>query len=318
MVDGETNRPCETQQLSTRNSQLSTNLKLADQIKRVGLLGNSAKVSGAHVITSAARLIRATGRKVFSDPNTARLARLRGPICPDTAALAREVDLLLVFGGDGTLLRAAREIAGSQTPLLGINIGGLGFLTAVSSADLPRALKHVWNGEFKFENRALLEARATCGGKVFQQAALNDLVISRGASPRLIELHVSVDGEPLTRYRCDGLIVSSPTGSTAYSLAAGGALVFPTAAVLQLTPICPHTLTNRSLILPLTARICIKVMNPKPSTVLSADGQAVAELNAGDQINISRSRRMVRLVHLEDSSFFESLRAKLHWRGANL
>ena len=292
--------------------------KLADKIKRVGLLGNSGKTSCAQAVAKAARLIRATGREIFSDEATARTARLRGNVCPDAATLAREVDLLLVFGGDGTLLRAAREIAGSQTPLLGINIGGLGFLTAVSSADLPRALKHVWNGEFKFENRALIEAHASCSGKPVHQTALNDLVISRGITSRLIELHVSVDGAPLTRYRCDGLIISSPTGSTAYSLSAGGALVFPTADVFQLTPICPHSLTNRSLILPLTSTIRIKVMNPKPATVLSADGNVVAELIAGDHIEICRSQRTVRLMHLKDSSFFESLRAKLHWRGANL
>lgn len=282
------------------------------------MLGNSEKVSCAQAVTRAAQLIRAAGRKIFTDAATANLLGKRAISHPDAAALAREVDLLLVFGGDGTLLRAAREIAGSQTPLLGINIGGLGFLTAVSSADLPRALKHVWNGEFKFENRALIEARANCGSRQVQETAFNDLVISRGVSSRLIELHVSVDDEPVTRYRCDGLIVSSPTGSTAYSLAAGGALVFPTAEVFQLTPICPHTLTNRSLILPLTSTLRIKVINPKPATILSADGQIVTDLNAGDEITIRRSRRTVRLVHLQDSSFFESLRAKLHWRGANL
>jgi NAD+ kinase len=129
---------------------------------------------------------------------------------------------------------------------------------------------------------------------------------------------VDVDGEPLTRYRCDGLIVSSPTGSTAYSLAAGGALVFPTADVFSLTPICPHTLSNRSLILPLTATIHIKTMSSNPSTVLSADGQVVCELAAGEIVKMRRSRRTVRLMHLADSSFFEALRRKLHWRGANL
>ena len=292
--------------------------KLADKIKRVGLLGNSGKVACAQAVAKAARLIRATGRTVFSEAATARLAHLRGNIFPDALTLAHEVDLLLVFGGDGTLLRAAREIAGSHTPLLGINIGGLGFLTAVSSADLAGALKQVWNGEFKIENRALIEARTSCGGKAIQETAFNDIVISRGVASRLIELQVSVDDKPLTRYRCDGLIVSSPTGSTAYSLAAGGALVYPTAEVFQITPICPHTLTNRSLILPLTSTIRIKVINPKPETVISVDGQAVAELNAGDLINICRSRQTVRLMHLEDSSFFESLRVKLHWRGANL
>lgn len=293
-------------------------MKKPIKIKRIGLIGNSGKVSCADVVGRAARLIRASGRQVFSDSETASLARLRGGICPDAASLAEQVDLLLVFGGDGTMLRVAREIAGSQTPILGINIGGLGFLTAVSSADLPGALQKVWSGKFKFESRSLLEAHARCGSKLVQQSALNDLVISRGIASRLIELHVSVDEEPLTSYRCDGLIVSSPTGSTAYSLAAGGSVVFPTAEVLQITPICPHTLSNRSLILPQSSVICIKVVNPTPITILSADGQVVTELAAGDQITFQRSRRSVRLMHLEDSSFFETLRVKLHWRGANL
>ncbi len=292
--------------------------KLADKIKRVGLIGNAEKPACAESVGKAAGLIRAAGRGVFTDADTARLAHLRGTVCADAATLARAVDLLLVFGGDGTMLRVAREIAGVHTPVLGINIGGLGFLTAVSSADLPHALQHVWKSEFKFETRALIEARALCDGKVVRQSALNDLVISRGIASRLIELQVSVDDAPLTRYRCDGLIVSSPTGSTAYSLAAGGAVVFPTAEVLQLTPICPHTLSNRSLVLPLGSTIAVTVVNPKPATFLSADGQLVTELSAGDRIIIRRSRRSVRLMHLEGSSFFETLRVKLHWRGANL
>jgi NAD+ kinase len=150
------------------------------------------------------------------------------------------------------------------------------------------------------------------------QTALNDIVISRGIVSRLIELEVRVDGEALTRYRCDGLIISSPTGSTAYSLAAGGALVFPTAEVLEITPICPHTLSNRSLIIPLTSKIEAKVVSPKPATILSADGQVVSELSVGDVVNIQRSRRTVRLMHLAGTSFCETLRRKLHWRGATL
>jgi NAD+ kinase len=292
--------------------------KKSEQIKRIGLIGNSEKVSCAEAVGRAARLIRGARRQVFSDADTALLAQLRCHVRPDAAALARQVDLLLVFGGDGTMLRVARDIAGSRTPMLGINIGGLGFLTAVSSADLPRALQQVWNNKFKFESRALIEAHVRCKGKVIQQSALNDLVVSRGIASRLIELHVSVDNELLTRYRCDGLIVSSPTGSTAYSLAAGGAMVYPTAEVLQLTPICPHTLSNRSLVLPLSSTISVKVVNPTPVTILSADGQVVTELAAGDQITIRRSHRTVCLMHLEGTSFFETLRVKLHWRGANL
>jgi NAD+ kinase len=147
---------------------------------------------------------------------------------------------------------------------------------------------------------------------------LNEIVIGRGIATRLIELEVKVDGESLTRYRCDGLIASTPTGSTAYSLAAGGAVIFPTADVFTLTPICPHTLSNRSLILPLSSTLEIRVISPKPATVMSADGQVVSDLSAGDVIRIRKSRHAVRLMHLSGSSFCETLRRKLHWRGTPL
>jgi len=301
--------------------------KTADQIKRIGLIGNPEKPSCSRVVSRAAQLIRATGRMVFCDHATAQLARLEATVCPHAADLARSVDLLLVFGGDGTMLRAAHEIAGSPTPMLGINIGGLGFLTAVPSDALEPALKRLWRGEFKFERRALIEA--TCpragsvkrpdrhaAGRLVRHVALNDIVIGRGEVSRLIELEVDVNGDPLTRYRGDGLIVSSPTGSTAYSLAAGGAVVFPTAEVFALTPICPHTLSNRSLIVPLSATIRIKPLNPTPSTILSADGQVISVLAPGDAVTVRRSRHTIRLMQLADSSFFEALRRKLHWRGA--
>jgi NAD+ kinase len=291
---------------------------LADKIKRVGVIGNLEKASCVEAVSRAARLVAAAGRKLYSDPATGRLPKLKAVVSPDVATLAREVDLLLVFGGDGTLLHAAREIAGSRTPILGINIGSLGFLTAVPSAELARALKQVWNGEFSFESHVLLQAAGAAKGRAFDEIALNDVVISRGIASRLIELDVCVDGDPLTRYRCDGLIVSSPTGSTAYSLAAGGAVVFPTAEVIALTPICPHTLSNRSLILPLNATIEVEVISPKPATILSADGQVMTELAAGDRLKIRRGRRTVRLMHLAGSSFCETLRRKLHWRGATL
>ncbi|HSU53661.1 MAG TPA: ATP-NAD kinase, partial [Candidatus Dormibacteraeota bacterium] len=190
--------------------------------------------------------------------------------------------------------------------------------TAVPSAEMAKALKRVWAGEFTFESRTLLEASGRCNGRVVEQTGLNDIVISRGIASRLIELEVKVDGEALTRYRCDGLIISSATGSTAYSLAAGGAVVFPTADVMALTPICPHTLSNRSLIVPATARIEVTVISPRPATILSADGQMVSELSGGDVILIQRSRRTVRLMHLAGSSFCETLRKKLHWRGASV
>ena len=278
--------------------------KQADKIRRIGLIGNSEKAACAATLRQAARLIRRAGRKAITGD--------------DAAALAREVDLLLVFGGDGTLLHVARKIAGSPTPILGVNIGGLGFLTGVPSAELAGALKCVWAGEFKFESRALIEVVGSCNGKPIRETALNDIVVGRGAVSRLIALDVGVDGELITRYRCDGLIISSPTGSTAYSLAAGGAVVLPTADVFAITPICPHALSNRSIILPLSSKISVKAISPLPATILSADGQLVAELAAGDEVIIRRSRAAIRLMHLADSSFFDALRHKLQWRGAYL
>jgi NAD+ kinase len=289
--------------------------KSADHFHRIGLVGNAEKSGCAASVRAAARLIQRSGRRVVCEEITARLAKLKVATISRVADLARAVDLLLVFGGDGTLLHVARQIAGSPTPMLGVNIGGLGFLTAVPSVKLAEALKLVWRGEFQYEARALIEAGGAARGKKLHALALNDIVISRGAVSRLIALDVSVNGEPITRYRCDGLIVSSPTGSTAYSLAAGGAIVLPTADVFALTPICPHALSNRSIILPLSATICVKAVAAAPSAYLNADGQMVCELADGDEVTIRRSRCTVRLVHLQDSSFLEALRRKLHWRG---
>ena len=292
--------------------------KKADHFKCIGLLGNAEKAACADSVRTAARLIQRAGRKVVCDAVTAQLTKLKCAVSPDATALAREVDLLIVFGGDGTMLHTARQIAGTHTPMLGVNIGGLGFLTAVPSNQLAAMLKRVWQGEFRYESRALIEATGVGCGKRIKATALNDIVISRGAASRLIAMDVSVDGEPITRYRCDGLIISSPTGSTAYSLAAGGAIVLPTAEVFALTPICPHALSNRSIILPLASTICMKAVKTEPATFLNADGQIAGQLANGDQITIRRSKSAVRLLHLTDSSFLESLRRKLHWRGTYL
>jgi NAD+ kinase len=294
--------------------------KNADHFQRIGLIGNADKSACAESVRAAARLLQRAGRQVICDAATAtgKLARLRCDVVPDAAAVAAATDLILVFGGDGTMLRAARQIAGSKTPLLGVNIGGLGFLTAVAADKLAEALQLIWRGEFQFESRALIEATGVCLGKKVHALALNDIVISRGAVSRLIALDVSVNGEPITRYRCDGLIVSSPTGSTAYSLAAGGAIVLPTAEVFVLTPICPHALSNRSMILPLSSKIRVQASHAVPAAFLNADGQIIGELDAGDEVTIRRSRHNVRLVRLANSSFLEAMRRKLHWRGTYL
>ncbi len=289
--------------------------KPAEQFKRIGLVGNAEKAASAAVVRTAARLIQRAGRVAVCDHSTARLSKLKCEAFPEVAQLARAVDLLIIFGGDGTMLHIARQIAGSSTPMLGINIGGLGFLTAVPSDELSKALKLLWRGEFRFESRALISVNGVGNGKKIQTHALNDIVISRGAASRLIALDVYADNEPITRYRCDGLIISTPTGSTAYSLAAGGAIVLPTAEVIVLTPICPHALSNRSIILPLAATIRVKAVKTEPATFLNADGQIAGELANRDELTIQRSQDSIRLVHLADGSFLEALRRKLHWRG---
>ena len=291
---------------------------MGDKIGSVGLLANSGKVSSRALVQSAARLIQRSGRKLFCDAATAQLAGLKCPALPDAATLAAKVDLLLVFGGDGTMLRAAREVGGSQTPVLGVKVGGLGFLTAVQSPQLPAALKQIWAGDYLIEARPLIQATGRAQGKNISELALNDFVVSRGATTRLIELAVTVDGEELTRYRCDGLIISSPTGSTAYSLAAGGAIVSPGAEVLTLTPICPHTLSNRSVIVALDSIVQVTVVSERVDTMLTADGQVQMPLNTGDFIQIRKSKSAVRLLRLRGSSFYKTLRQKLHWSGSNI
>lgn len=291
---------------------------LAKSIRRVGLVANSEKVLSRPLVRKAASLIRSSGRVVLADAATARLAGLSLDPCPDTAALTRAVDLLMVFGGDGTMLRVAREAAGSRTPIVGINVGALGFLTDVQAHQLPLALEQIWAGDSVLDTRPLIEARGRTRSHAIAETALNDFVISRGAAPRLIELEVSVNGESLTRYRCDGLIVCTPTGSTAYSLSAGGAVVSPGADVFTLTPICPHTLSNRSVIVSLDSTVRVKVLSERVETILTADGQKTIPLEAGDVITIRRSRHAVRLLHLAGSSFFETLRRKLNWSGSNV
>jgi NAD+ kinase len=286
--------------------------------KRIGLIANPEKAVCRQLLRQAAARIQAAGRQVFADAVTAKLANLKVPVCPTTTKLSEQVDLLMVFGGDGTMLRIAREIAGSKTPMLGINVGGLGFLTDVQAHQLPLALEQVWAGETLLETRPLIEASGHVRGEEMSCIALNDFVITRGALPRLIELELIVDDEVVTRYRGDGVIVCSPTGSTAYSLAAGGAIVNPSAPVFTLTPICPHTLSNRSVIVSLSSVVQVKVLSHRVESVLTADGQSPIPLGVGDCISIRKSRHAIRLLHLAGSSFFGTLRRKLNWVGSHV
>ncbi len=291
--------------------------RLAKQIRQVGLVANAEKPGAAVLARRLARAVEQSGRQVLVDAATGQLMRRFPPTVSSIADLARRTDLILVLGGDGTILRAAREVAGLGTPLLGVNAGNLGFLTAISPRDAVRALKRLWNGEFDIEERSLLEGVVAPAGSTRPILALNDFVVARGLTSRLIELEVLVHGELLTRYRCDGLIVSSPTGSTAYSLAAGGAILSPDAEVLMLTPICPHTLSIRPVVVSLDAEVDVRLVSTRQVATLAADGQQHVDLEAGSRVRIARSRRTVRLVRLNGHNFFSTLRQKFGWSGSN-
>jgi NAD+ kinase len=292
--------------------------KIPKNLARIGLTANFEKSSSRAVVLAAAKLISDSGRALAAETETARLAGLRCDVYPGVAALAAAVDLVLVFGGDGTMLGVAHEIDGSSTPILGINVGRLGFLTAVSSKDLAAALEKLWRNEFVIETRPLIQAAGKCQGQSIHMTALNDIVISHGAVSRLIELDVSVNNEPLTRYRGDGLVISSPTGSTAYSLSAGGPIISPGANVFAITPICAHALSNRPVVISLTSVVRVELVSRDVDTIMAADGRVEAHLAEGGAVTIRRSRRSVRLLHLDDRSFFETIRQKLHWSGSSV
>ena len=292
-------------------------MKKGEPIQTVGLIGHPEQVAKTGIVRRIAKLIVDSGRKVFFDQAIADESSHDGIIFPDTAELARVSDLLVVIGGDGTVLRAARETAGSNTPLLGVNAGRLGFLTSASVDDIDQSFDKLWDNKYAIDPLPLIQATGNFSGKKLKVLALNDILISRGANPRLIEMEVKVDGELLTDYRCDGLIIATPAGSTAYSLAAGGAVVIPRAEVLTLNPICPQALSNRPLIVSFASTIEITILKHRAQTYLSADGQMQAELKTNDTIRIRRSRTKARLIRLEGNSFFETLRHKLNWTGSH-
>ena len=292
--------------------------KKPETLRKIGLIANCDIAASRAAVLRAAALIAHTGRIVLAVAETARMSGLRCATCANPAALARQTGLLLVFGGDCTLLIVVHEIHGSNTPILGINFGRLGFLTTATAGDLPAVLQKIWQKEYIIESRPLIEATGDCQGNPIQLRAFNDIVISHGAVSRVIELDVQVDGQPLTRYRGDGLIVSSPAGSTAYSLSAGGPIISPDARVFAITPICAHAVSNRSVIIDSGSAVRVKLLSRGLETIISADGQLQAKLGADDAVTIRRSRYAARLLHLRDTSFFAAVRQKLRWSGSSV
>ncbi len=228
--------------------------------------------------------------------------------------LPPEVDFIVVMGGDGTLLSVARRYAKKGVPLLGVNVGGLGFLTEVSLSELYPTMEQVLAGQCEVEERLILHAAIYRQGRfLFGENVLNDAVINKGALARIIELTTWIDGEYLTTYRADGLIISTPTGSTAYTMSAGGPIVYPTLRHVILLPICPHTLSNRPIILPETVTVAVTLDKKAEDVYLTLDGQVGAAMQAGDRLEVKCAPHHLNLIKSPRRSHFEILRAKLGW-----
>ncbi len=231
--------------------------------------------------------------------------------------LVRRADLIVVLGGDGTLLGIARKVGKRETPILGINLGGLGFLTEASTSEAKQALERVLAGDYETDRRITLEAEICRGSgrsaEVVQRfLALNDVVFNKGPLGRMMQLEVTAEGERFCEYRADGLIISTPTGSTAYALSAGGPIVYPSLGVLVLAPICPHTLSNRPVVLPDSFEIEVRVKSADHDSTLIIDGQEPAQLGATDYVKIRRGRYAVVLIR-SAHPYFEIWRDKLRW-----
>jgi NAD+ kinase len=279
---------------------------------RIRTVGLEVKLNRPRATRLAARLVamlRRRGLRVLAD----RDVTVAGAIARDKAQLARESDLVIVLGGDGTLLAIARHMD-ARVPILGVNMGELGFLTEVTEAEALPMLGRVLSGRYDLDRRMTLTASLERNGRVVHRfRALNDVVISNGSLARIVTFAVQVDGLPLASYRADGLIVATPTGSTAYSLSAGGPVVEPTVQALVLSPISPHTLSNRPVVLRPEAVVRIIVGEREKDAILTIDGQETMPLGGRDAIVVRRGRAMVSLVRSPDRTYYDVLRAKLGW-----
>jgi NAD+ kinase len=287
-------------------------------VTRVGILAKSHLTAATPHLLEISEWLTSRGFTAVFETGTAELMPAsNGRLVATQAALASDVDMVVVLGGDGTLLSMADSIgaAGSAIPILGVNFGSLGFLTEVTLPELYRSLDAALTGRAHIEERMMLRAITRRGGNVFERSiALNDVVITKAARSRMIDLSVSVSNEFVTRVKADGLIVATPTGSTAYNLSAGGPIVAPSVDALLLTPIAPHTLTNRPVVIPANAVVRVQPnMTDRDEAFVTFDGQAGFQLQVGDDIEVSRSDKPLRLIRPSTRSYFEVLRTKLKW-----
>ena len=285
--------------------------------KTIGIIAHTGKAGVGDLVNAIAEEFDGFSIKPLLEKETARVAGKKSDYSiTDLGAVA---DLLVVAGGDGTILRVVGQLGEAIKPIFGINVGSLGFLTTASSATYREAVECLARDRINFSQRGLLEARVRLHEKqTAKMLALNDAVLSRGELSRLVMLRTRVNGEPLTEFNADGLIVATPTGSTAYSLSAGGPILDPESGVFVITPICPHVLTNRSIIVAEGSTIEIEASDPDYPVFLTLDGRKPIHVERGSVVTIRKAKKTLPLASLPDASFFSVVRQKLKWSGSNL
>ena len=283
-------------------------------IFKVALISKPQKPELSEVLPDLVQWLGEHGYESLLDPESAGYMPGELPSVPRNDMPRHNPSLVVSLGGDGTLLSAARAFAATNTPIVGVNLGSLGFLTEVPLSELYQTLEAWRDGTAFLDTRSLMHASLVREDKVFRRwDALNDVVLSKGAIARMGEFTIELDGQFVARYRADGVIVSTPTGSTAYTLAAGGPILFPSVDAMVITGICPHLLTIRPIVVPGNADICVSVDSVPHETYLTVDGQEAVELLLGDRVVCRKSTRSVNLLRLHSNGLFNVLRSKLSW-----
>ncbi len=283
--------------------------------KSIGLIGKYGDPGVADTLKTLGSYLQARGLRVLLDESTATEVPGHGLETTNRTGIGAQCDLAIVVGGDGTLLNAARSLADSGVPLLGVNLGRLGFLVDVSPTDMIARLDEILAGHYIEDERFLLHSKVYQGDKVLGEGdALNDVVIHKWDVARMIEFETYIDGRRLNTHRADGLIVATPTGSTAYALSGGGPIVHPALSAVVVVPICPHTLSDRPIMIGADSRIDVVIgERNRLQAQVTCDGQHGVKLEPGDRVSISKKERKVRLIHPAAYDYFAILRAKLHW-----
>jgi NAD+ kinase len=285
--------------------------------QRVGLIGKHGDPSVKDRVLGLGELLQQRGHRVLLEEQTAQLLNSHRPATAPLPIIARDSDLVIVVGGDGTLLHTARALAAHNVPLVGVNLGRLGFLTDVSPDYMLESLEQILAGEFEEEQRFLLQASIGSDGEPGKpQVALNDVVLHKWNIARMIEFETHVDGRFVGSQRSDGLIVSTPTGSTAYALSGGGPLMTPELNAMVLVPICPHTLSNRPIVIGGDSRVEIRICPAHHDHVrVTCDGQTNMPVGRDQTLRIRKAEHSIRLIHPRGHDHFDILRAKLGWGG---